>query len=62
MTDLKALQEIARRIHLLQTYTIESGVKTSRSQADLLRPLTGDETVRVLELVRDMNTAAPIGR
>ncbi len=48
MTDLK---EIARKIAVLQKYSQDSGVRTSRSQADLLRPLDGEQTVAVLELV-----------
>lgn len=52
------LQEIANQISLLQKYSIETGVRTSRSQADILRPLNGAETVKVIELVRDMAIAA----
>ncbi len=48
MTDL---QVIARKIAVLQKYSQDSGVKTSRSQADLLRSLDGEQTVAVLELV-----------
>jgi hypothetical protein len=51
MTDLK---EVANQIALLQEYSFSTGVKTSRSQADILRPLNGSDTVKVLELVRDM--------
>jgi hypothetical protein len=42
---------IAHKIAVLQSYSFETGVKTVRSQADLLRPLTTNETVTVLELV-----------
>ncbi len=47
MTDLK---EIARKIVLLQQYTEKTGVKTSRSQSELLRELDGAQTVAVLEM------------
>jgi hypothetical protein len=50
MTDLK---EIAHKIAVLQKYSQDSGVRTSRSQADLLRDLDGAQTVAVLELVPD---------
>ena len=49
MTDLK---EIARKIALLRKYSQESGVRTSRSQADLLRELDGEQTVAVLDLAQ----------
>lgn len=42
---------LARKISVLQQYSFESGVKTVKSQAALLRDLTVDETVSVLELV-----------
>jgi hypothetical protein len=46
-------EQIARKIAVLQKYSQDSGVRTSRSQADLLRSLDGEETVAVLELVSD---------
>ena len=45
------LQELARKISILQQYSHESGVKTVKSQAELLRNLTTEQTVEVLELV-----------
>ena len=50
-TDLK---ELARKIAILQDYSIQTGVKTNRSQGDLLRNLDGEQTVKVLEMVRDL--------
>jgi len=47
MTDLR---EIARKIILLQQYSEKTGVKTSRSQSELLRDLNGAQTVAVLEM------------
>jgi hypothetical protein len=44
------LQEIARKIVLLQQYTDKTGVKTIRSQSDLLKDLDGAQTVAVLEM------------
>ncbi len=44
------LQEIARQIILLQQYTDKTGVKTIRSQSDLLKNLDGAQTVAVLEM------------
>lgn len=47
MTDLKV---IARKIAVLMQYTIDSGCRTSRSQAELLRDLDAEQTVTVLEM------------
>ena len=47
MPDLK---EIARKIVLLQQYSDRTGVKTIRSQSDLLKDLDGAQTVAVLEM------------
>jgi hypothetical protein len=49
MTDLK---EIARKIGVLQRYTQETGTRTSRSQAELLSELDGEQTVAVLEMAQ----------
>jgi len=44
-------KELAHKIAVLQDYTYKTGVKTTRSQAELLKDLTVNETVSVLELV-----------
>ena len=44
------LQEIANQIFVLQQYTDKTGVKTIRSQSDLLKNLDGAQTVEVLKL------------
>ena len=44
-------KELAHKIAVLQDYTYKTGVKTTRSQAELLKDLTVDQTVSVLELV-----------
>jgi hypothetical protein len=43
--------ELAHRIAVLQDYSYQTGVKTTRSQAELLRDLDVEQTVSVLELV-----------
>lgn len=45
------IQELAHKIAVLQGYSLQSGVKTVRSQVELLRDLTTEQTVQVLELV-----------
>lgn len=55
MTDLK---EVARQIALLQQYTDKTGVKTSRSQSELLRGLDGAQTVAVLEMAIALEKSA----
>jgi hypothetical protein len=57
-------KELAHKIAVLQDYTYKTGVKTTRSQAELLKDLNVQDTVTVLELVAaELRSAAgPAGR
>lgn len=44
-------KELAHKIAVLQDYSFKTGVKTTRSQAELLKDLDVNDTVRVLEFV-----------
>jgi hypothetical protein len=44
-----SVQEVIGKVMILRAYTKQTGFRTTRSESELLRPLSGPELTQVLE-------------